>query len=184
MVETTVSGRKVDNRSIRIVDMFPKQSSLNVNDLRMTSNAFSFKGLLKLLSGFGLSSNYERNRERYSQFVQQELYSSSFGKGAREFGWTFNPMPGTKRVASGARTTFAVMIVPKDTTGVFLRSKGCYFSRSAQEPQNFADTDWLSKMSDDKRGCSAERTFYIEIPDAGNREFFATAIKYSSVGKG
>ncbi|MGH9947985.1 MAG: hypothetical protein ACRD6X_12395, partial [Pyrinomonadaceae bacterium] len=188
--QLALGGRNVDvsDRSIRIVDMFPKQSSINVNELKIESNAFSFRFLLKLLTGIGASLSYERNRERYSQFVQQELYSSSFGKGSNEFGWTFKPMPGTKRVLSGTKTTYAIMVIPDDISAVIMRSKGAYFSRSATEPRWFEDDGWIQGQGQDTRGwAGAEQTFVIPIPDGGslsNNDFYVTSIRYKPVKLG
>jgi len=179
---------EASDRSVRVVDMFPKQSSLNVNELKMESNALSFKFLFKLLAGFGANANYERNREKYSQFVQQELYSSAFGKGSTEFGWTFNPMPGTKRVSSGTKTTFAILIVPEDATAVILKSRGAYFSRSSMQPQSFDDTKWLQGHAEDKRGWGPlSRIFVVPIPDGGsmnNNAFNVNGVAYKPVEKG
>ena len=170
-----------DNRSVRVVDLFPRQSSLNVNDLKLRSNTFSFKSIFQLISGFGAAGNYQREREQYSQFVQQELYSSAFGKGGREFGWTFNPMPGTRRLLSGVRTTYAIVIVPEDATSLIVQSKGCYFPRSSPQPSSFDDPTWNDGSFETSRGCYPDRKFIIPIPDGGvkNDNFAVTEVRYS-----
>lgn len=165
------------NNLIRVVDLFPRQSSLNVNDLKLRSNSFSFKFLYDFLWGFGGSAGYQRNREQYSQFVQQELYSSAFGKGSREFGWTFFPMPGTSRISSGARTTYAILVVPEDTTALILKSKGCYFPRNAAQPSKFGDKP-------EKGACFDSKEIIVPIPDGGsmnNNDFFVTGISYQNL---
>lgn len=189
-VEENENNIKYYNRSVRVIDMFPKQSSLNVNELKMESHAFSLRFLFKLLTGFSASANYERNREKYSQFVQQELYSSAFGKGSTQFGWTFNPMPGTKRILSGAKTTFAVMVVPKDATSIILQARGAYFSRASVQPNDIFDMSWIQGHNQgDKRGWTSKeaKTFVVPIPDAGsmgNNEFFVSKLVYKPAEKG
>ena len=42
-----------ENRTLRVIDLFPKQSSLNVNDIKLRSNQFSGRFIFGLLSGFG-----------------------------------------------------------------------------------------------------------------------------------
>ena len=181
------SIRRSENRSVRIVDLFPRQSSLNVNDVKLRSSATTLKGLFQVLSGFGAKIDYQRTRERYSQYVQQELYSSAFGKGSREFGWTFNPMPGTKRLLSGVRTTYAIMVIPEDASAIKLEARGCYFTRNSSQPSNFDDTGWNLGESKEKSGCSVTKEFLMPIPDGGNinnNAFDVTEITYEKVRKG
>jgi len=189
-LDTPGSGNQLtndaENRSVRVVDLFPRQSSLNVNDLKLRSNSFSAKVVFNFLSGWGGGADYQRERERYSQFVQQELYSSGFGKGAREFGWTFNPMPGTDRLLSGVRTTYAILIVPDDASSIVLESRGCFFSRSDAQPSSFIDTSINQRMTPDRGYCSGARKFIVPIPDGGksNLHFGITALNYRNVKKG
>jgi hypothetical protein len=174
----------IKDRQIRVVDLFPRQSSLNVNSLNLRSNAFSLKGIFTLIVGFGANGGYQQTRERYSQFVQQELYSSGFGKGAREFGWTFNPMPGMKRLSSGTRTTYAIAIVPEDATGIIMDSRGCYFPRAAEEPRNFSDA---YSSTEPNRGCESHSRFFVPIPEGGadrKNGFSVNEIHYKPVNKG
>lgn len=176
--------KQYQNRSVRVVDLFPRQSSLNVNDLKLRSSSLSLRGVFKLLSGFGAQADYQRTRERYSQYVQQELYASAFGKGSREFGWTFNPMPGTDRLLSGVRTTYAILVVPEDATAITLEAKGCYFPRNSSQPSNFSDDNW--QKTGDKRGCFKQKDFIIPIPDGGsmnNNNFWVSGISYQPVSK-
>lgn len=174
-----------ENREARIVDLFPRQSSLNVNDIKYRSNAFSLKLIFSLITGFGANGSYQRSRERYSQFVQQELYSSAFGKGSREFGWTFNPMPGTKRLLSGVRTTYAIMVVPRKATTILLQSTGCYFKRSERQLTDFENALDFHE-ADRFRGkgdCSDSKSFVVPIPTAiaGENSFWVKKIEYRPV---
>jgi hypothetical protein len=183
---------KVDfvDRQVRTVDLIPRQSSLNVNDMKLRTRAGAFNFALTTLFGFGSQLNVQRQREQFSQFVQQELYSSAFGKGSREFGWTFTPMPGMDRLQSGVRTTYAVVVVPEEATSVVLESNGCYFPRSAYQPNDFADTKDNTRWGSDRtsRGCSNKsKAFVVPIPSAtvdGSNDFWIDRISYQPVGKG
>lgn len=182
-----LQGGVLQNRMIRVVDLFPRQSSLNVNTLKLRSNAFSLKLLFSLITGFGASGNFQRQQEKLSQFVQQELYSSAFGKGSREFGWTFNPMPGTKRLMSGVRTTYAVVVVPKEISELVVESTGCYFERHLEEPYSFDQTaEWSNNGGRSSRGCYAKRAFVIPVPNGGpdNTGFWVDSVFYKPVKKG
>jgi hypothetical protein len=178
---------KIHNREVRVIDLFPRQSSLNINDIKLRQSARSIKGILTLISGFGANVNYQRSREQYSQFVQQELYSSSFGKGSREFGWTFYPMPGTDRLMSGTRTTYAIMVIPQKATTLLLQSTGCYFQRSERQLLDFENA--LKFNEEDrwrKKGeCSDSKSFIIPIPNAisGENTFWVNEVKYQPVAK-
>jgi hypothetical protein len=185
-------SKKISNREVRVVDLVPRQSSLNVNDVKLRTNASGFGFLASFLFGFGASLNYQRQREQFSQFVQQELYSSGFGKGSNEFGWTFTPMPGTSRLMSGTRTTYAIIVVPKNAESLVLESSGCYFPRSEYQPLNFKNTqqknNWLEpddpSEDDDSRMCTKQESVLIYIPGGGNPDeptFKITEIEYKSV---
>jgi len=186
-----LTGAELSDRSVRTIDLIPRQSSLNVNDMKLQTRAGAFSFALSTLFGFGSQLNIQRQREQFSQFVQQELYSSAFGKGSREFGWTFTPMPGTDRLQSGERTTYAVVVVPEEATSLVLESNGCYFPRSAYEPNNFADTksdDW-NDNNRTSRNCSgsATKAFVVPIPSGsigGNNDFWVRGIYYKPVPKG
>jgi hypothetical protein len=183
-----VRSVQLNERTIRTVELIPRQSSLNVNDmnLRVRSGALSAVG--SFLFGFGARLNVQRQREQFSQFVQQELYSSAFGKGSREFGWTFTPMPGTERLMSGVRTTYAVVVVPEDATYLLLESNGCYFPRSAYQPNDFNDTLSERWRDDDRtsRQCAESKAFLVPVPVGGNgrSDFFVEGVTYQPVDKG
>jgi hypothetical protein len=175
------------NQIVRAVELIPRQSSLNVNDMKLRNRAGVFSAVASFLFGFGARLNVERQREQFSQFVQQELYSSAFGKGSREFGWTFTPMPGTDRLMSGVRTTYAAVIVPDIATSLVVQSNGCYFPRSSFEPNEFNDTfssDWQENTS---RNCGLGKTFIVSIPSSnidGNNDFFVSGLTYTPAPKG
>jgi len=181
----------LSNRMVRTVELIPRQSSLNVNDMKLSVRSGAFNLVLSTLFGFGSQLNVQRQREQFSQFVQQELYSAAFGKGSREFGWTFTPMPGMERLMSGVRTTYAVVVVPESVTSLVLEANGCYFPRSHYQPNNFLDTKSKRWNVDERRSrnCGGETTkaFLVPIPSAsmnGNNDFWVKSISYKPVGKG
>ncbi|MBC7933254.1 MAG: hypothetical protein H7Z38_22040, partial [Rubrivivax sp.] len=122
-----VTASNIELRTVRTVDIIPRQSSLNVNDIQETVKATGILAAFKFLFGFAGQVNFQRQREQFEQFIHQELYASGFGKGDRDFGWTFGALPGTKRVAPGVRTTYAVLVVPDDAESLVLSARGCYF---------------------------------------------------------
>ena len=179
------------NRLVRTVELIPRQSSLNVNDMKLNVRSGAFTFVLSTLFGFGSRLNVQRQREQFAQFVQQELYSSAFGKGSREFGWTFTPMPGMDRLQSGVRTTYAVVVVPEEASSLVLEANGCYFPRSAYQPLDFATTktaEW-NRVNRTSRNCSGttSKAFVVPIPAAtisGSNDFWVNRISYQSVPKG
>lgn len=182
-------GIKPEDASVRTIELIPRQSSLNVNDIKLRARSGVLTAVAKTLFGFGAQLNVQRQRETFSQFVQQELYSSGFGKGSREFGWTFTPMPGTDRVMSGTKTTYAVMVVPEDAETLLLHSTGCYFPRSEYQPNNFANTaaDRWTDSDRQSRNCSAPQAFIVPIPGGGSKEandFFVDGLEYEPAEKG
>jgi hypothetical protein len=179
----------ITDRTVRTVELIPRQSSLNVNDMKLRVRSGAFTAVASFLFGFGARLNVQRQREQFSQFVQQELYSSAFGKGSREFGWTFTPMPGTDRLLSGVRTTYAVVVVPNEATSFVLESNGCYFPRSAYQPNDFNDTvdkDRWNVKNRTSRNCADPKAFLVPIPvgSNGRNDFFVDRIYYQPVDKG
>jgi hypothetical protein len=180
------------DRRVRTVELIPRQGSLNVNDMKLKVKAGAFNFVLSTLFGFGSRLSVQRQREQFSQFVQQELYSSAFGKGSREFGWTFTPMPGTDRLMSGVRTTYAAVVVPDDATGLVLESNGCYFPRSQYQPNDFADTKDLDRWNRKGRtsrqcGGTESKAFIVSVPSSnleGSNDFWIHSISYDPVPKG
>lgn len=178
---------QLNDPRVRTVELIPRQSSLNVNDMKLRTRAGAFNFALSTLFGFGSSLNVQRQREQFSQFVQQELYSAAFGKGSREFGWTFTAMPGMDRLQSGVRTTYAVVVVPEEASYLVLQSNGCYFPRSQYQPNDFDDTlttDWTSAGT--SRHCGDPKAFLVPIPvgASGQNDFFVQGLTYESVKKG
>jgi hypothetical protein len=173
----------VERRRVRAVDIIPRQSSLNVNDLNDTVKAFGLWGSFKFLFGLGGQTSFQRQREQFDQFIHQELYASGFGKGARDFGWTFGALPGTKRVAPGVRTTYAVLVVPADAESVVLSARGCYFPRRDDEPLDYADTA-DQHWDNTRHNCGDEQTYIIPVPGSDDANFWVTNIDYGAADKG
>ncbi|HEX8565199.1 MAG TPA: hypothetical protein VF648_05980 [Pyrinomonadaceae bacterium] len=182
---------KIDDRRVRTVELIPRQSSINVNDIKLRNKAGVLNVVASFLFGFGAKLNLQRQREQFSQFVQQELYSSAFGKGSREFGWTFTPMPGTNRLMSGVRTTYAVVVVPREATAIVLETTGCYFPRSAHQPSDFNEaidtkTNRWQNSDIQSRRCNAQKGFVVPIPgggEQGSNDFYVSGLTYKPVKK-
>ena len=137
---------------IRTVDIIPRQSALNVNQVHETSRGFALSAKFLAVFGFGAKVDYQRQREVYDQFIYQDIFASGYGKGESSFGWTFGPLPGTKRIAPGIRTTYAVLVVPRAAKGLRVAATGYAFDmRSAQPGASGA--------------ALVRQSFELEIPD-------------------
>lgn len=178
------------NRKTRVIDIIPRQSSLNVNDIQETVKSSIFGGALSFLFGFGLRTNFQRQRDTFEQYLHQENYASGFGKGESIFGWTFGPVPGTKRIASGVRTTYAVVIVPRKAQALVMNARGCYFKSKNFQPQpfkNYNDIEFDESRwkDDDDRNCYNPKQYILPIPNAGDAGgFWITGVDYTPVAKG
>jgi hypothetical protein len=167
---------------IRAIDIIPRQSSLNVVDRQETAKSTILSGAFSFLFGLGLRTNFQRQRDLFEQFLHQEIYASGFGKGENTFGWTFGPLPGTKRIAPGIRTTYAVVIVPRDAESLVVNARGCYFPRKSFQPEINDLGDWRAT---NKRECTQNQQFILPVPSGGDRNgFWVTGIDYSPVEKG
>ncbi|HEV2990707.1 MAG TPA: hypothetical protein VG759_19880 [Candidatus Angelobacter sp.] len=159
-----------------VLELIPRQGALNVSDAHSTSRAFGFSGLFGFLTGLGGGARFERQHDEFSQFTQQEVFASAFGKGAQTFGWTFGPLPGTKRLAPGLRTTYAVLVVPKSTRAIQLEAYGCSYRRRTVPKNPFT----YPGAGED---CEPERMFMVQIPRGGD-SFYVEEIFYKSTPVG
>jgi hypothetical protein len=169
---------KNSEETVRTVDLIPRQSSLNINETYDSVNGLNLWGGFAWLFGLGVKSNFQRQKEDFQQFIHQEIYASGFGKGETDFGWTFGPLPGTKRLSPGLRTTYAVIIVPEDAETLNLKAKGCFFKQSYNQPYNYKTAEkW--KEEDDDKFCEEEQDFFINVPNGGDYQGFnVSEIRY------
>lgn len=180
----------VANRKTRAVDIIPRQSSLNVNDIQETVKSSILGGAFSFLFGLGLRTNYQRQRDTFEQYLHQEIYASGFGKGENVFGWTFGPVPGTKKIAPGVRTTYAVLVVPRKAEALILNARGCFFPRNNFQLPNAMNLDKNSAdyniwKDDFNRECTAKKQYVIPIPNGGDASgFWLTGVDYSPAEKG
>lgn len=165
---------------VRTIDVIPHQSSLNVNDVQETVKSSFIAASFSFLFGLGARTSFQRQRDQFEQFLHQELYASGFGKGDSLFGWTFGPIPGTKRVAPGLRTTFAAVIVPDRAESIALSARGCFFHREDNEPPDAMNQKAGSKWWDNNdRECGPAKHYLLPIPNGGGtRNFWVTGIEY------
>jgi hypothetical protein len=186
--QNSVDVSSLPRRTVRTVDIIPRQSSLNVNDIQETVKQTGILAGFKFLFGFAGSLNFQRQREQFEQFLHQELYASGFGKGSRDFGWTFGAVPGTKRVAPGVRTTYAALVVPDDAESVVMSARGCYFPSKNFQPLDYQDTahaDWDREQSYRRSNCGDEENYVLTIPGGGDvSNFWVTNIDYEDGRKG
>ena len=162
----------------RVIDIIPRQSALNVNDVHGTQKGLALTA--KFLSVFGLGGqvSYQRQRAMYEQFLQQEVYASAFGKGMSNFGWTFGPLPGTKRLAPGVRTTYAILAIPREALAIELHVAAKVHKRD-RPPTDSA----VKEVMQANEGLGAG-TFRLLIPNERTEGFWVDSVAYIPVEKG
>lgn len=156
----------------RVVDVIPRQSALNVNDVQAQTRGFALAAKFLTVFGLGGQVSYERQRTLYGQFMQQEVYASGYGKGLDRFGWTFGPTPGTKRLAPGVRTTYAIMSIPEAAVAIELEPTARIYPRDAS-PESTAT-----------RLETRDAPFQVLIPNEHTEGFWVDSIYYTPVKKG
>ncbi len=169
--------------NVRAIDIIPRQSSLNVNDVQSTTSQKNFLGVMKLLSGIGVRVDYQKQRELYEQYLQQEVFASGFGKGRNAFGWTFGPLPGTKRIAPGVRTTYAVLVIPRTASLLKLKAQGVAFHRK-ETPALLKDEHDLVKFDPHSRHHVFGDEFTVIVPNERTAWFQIRSINYTPAKKG
>lgn len=162
----------------RTVDLIPRQSDLNVNDAVGSSKNWNFAGALSFLFGFGARIGFQRQRDKFEQFMQQEVFASAHGKGLSHFGWTFGAHPGTTRLNPGLRTTYAVMVVPRDALAVEFSGKAKVYHRkkSPDDPDDSDDVNIFPK--------EGSKSFTLLIPQEATERFKVEGIAYTPAPKG
>lgn len=173
------TGPVSDSGIVRALEVIPRQTALNVNEthalVRNTALSFAFRYVF----GLGGKVDYQTQREKYDQFVQQEVFASGFGKGDSTFGWTFGPTPGTHLLNAGTRNTYAVLVVPDNATALHLKANGCSFGIKKNPPENFPA---------DREGdieCGTPFTAEVRLPgreDSGS--FDITGVSFTKIKAG
>ena len=178
------AAEKVENGSwicadpdkFRVVDVIPRQSALNVNDFHGTQNGLALTAKFLSVFGLGAEVGYQRQRAVYEQFMQQEVYASGFGKGLNSFGWTFGPLPGTRRIAPGVRSTYAIVAVPQDALALKIKVEA-----KAHKRDKAPNGDNVIPL---KQGTADSRTFDLLIPGEDTEGFWVEKVHYTPVEKG
>ena len=169
-------------RLVRTIDIIPRQSAINVNDTKQTVAKTGIFAAVSFLFGFGGKFTYERQREHAEEFLNQELFTSGFGKGEKDFGWNFYPFAGSRQLASGVRTTFAVAIIPEDSESLVLKAHGCYFPRKENQPLSFnGAADWNTNSDPKIKGCNDEQVFVLPVPGGSGdgADYYVTGLRYT-----
>lgn len=167
-----------DKTAYRVIDIIPRQSALNVNDQHGTQSGWALTARFLSLFGLGGQVNFQRQRSIYEQFIQQEVYASAYGKGMSSFGWTFGPLPGTKRIAPGVRTTYAVLSIPSDASGMELKVAAKVYKRDVP-----LDGSSVKTLSLDNEGFGSG-TYQMVVPNEETEGFWITKASYTPVEKG
>lgn len=171
-------------RFVRTVDIIPRQNAINVQDTKQTVSKTGIFAALSFLFGFAGKFTYERQREHAEQFLNQELFTSGFGKGEKVFGWSFYPYAGTRQLSSGVRTTYAVAIIPAEAESLVLKARGCYFPRKENQPYSYdraGEEYWHDPDDLSKRYCTpSEQVFVIPVPGGtgDGADYYVTGIRY------
>lgn len=188
--ENLVCWQKADSDLVRAIDIIPRQSSLNINEVQATASQRNFLGLFKFLTGLGVSVNYQRQKQLYEQFLQQEVFAAGFGKGMNSFGWTFGPLPGSHRIAPGVRTMYAVMVVPQHTKQLKIKATGIAYHR--KDLPKYEDSQLVfnaQKLSVDdttsdtacKENCNA---YNVLVPGEVTTRWYADEVDYTPAKAG
>jgi hypothetical protein len=167
-----------DKKKFRVIDIIPRQSALNVNDQHGTQKGLALTAKFLTLFGLGGQVSFQRQRALYEQFIQQEVYASAYGKGTSGFGWTFGPLPGTKRLAPGVRTTYAVLSVPSDALAMELKVVARAYKRDVPLDSNKVKT---LQLKDEGFGNGM---YQLLIPNELTEGFWVDRVTYTPVEKG
>ena len=184
VVTDDVRTPRLKTRSVRTIDIIPRQNAINVHDTKQRLSRTGIFAALSFLFGFAGKFSYERQRETAEQFLNQELFTSGFGKGEKDFGWSFFPFAGTRQLSSGVRTTYAVAVIPEDAESLVLKAKGCYFPRKENQPLDYNDASHNYWTEDNRRTrmCSPqEEIFVLPVPGGSGdgADYYVTELRFT-----
>lgn len=186
--ENDLCWQKADSDLVKAIDIIPRQSSLNVNEVQATASQKNFLGLFKFLTGLGVSVNYQRQKQLYEQFLQQEVFAAGFGKGMNSFGWTFGPLPGSRRIAPGVRTMYAVLVVPRLTKQLKIQASGIAYHRKElpqfgeKSQQVFKAKYLLADQADSESSCKEKdcvSAYNVLVPGEVTTTWYAEDVDYT-----
>jgi hypothetical protein len=181
-VEQSQGSKLADGGMVRTIDILPRQTALNVNQTNVSERTSAISFAFKWIFAFGGKMDYERMREHYDQFVQQEVFASGFGKGDTTFGWTFGPVPGSRVLNAGTRTTYAALTVPNHATGLEMQMLGCSFHHNAPPPSRFPSWNEEEREGVD---CGTRTLVTLGLPDRDSSgSFWVNQVRYSRVKPG
>lgn len=155
-------------------DLLPSYNAYNIADYKIRDREGAFSLVLSWLTGFGLNASYQRRRQTFEQFASQDVFASAYGEGSERFGWVLSPKPGSSVITPGAKTTYATLSVPTNTTAIRFETNSCVI------PKGVVALDHPEHETDEF--CdSSPSTMTVLIGDTG--EFFITELNYGVVRK-
>lgn len=155
-------------------DLIPKSDAYNVASFNLDRKRSAFSAAFSFLTGFGLSAEYQKNKELFEQFATRDVFGSAFGQGEHKFGWVFNPKPGADRIPSGTKTTYAALTLPSDATLVNLKATHCVLG-SKEVPYSDISTQLNSN-------CGKSVSF--KLPVQRDNNFWVEGARYNKARSG
>jgi hypothetical protein len=158
-----------NDRRVRAIELIPRHQTLNSAELDGRISGLDLSASASATSGVGAQAGYSRQKEALDELVGRQVLTTSFGRGTARFGWLFGLHP-ARRDLLGDKTTYAVLVVPKEARALQLEAYGAFNSR---RDAHKAATD-----------SSPALTLQLELPPTSWRRFFIREVSYSSVPPG
>jgi hypothetical protein len=102
-----------DCTDLRVYDVYPAAAAYNTMEGFQKTTHVGLTGVAQTIIGLGLAASYQHDHSTLRSGLSQSNYISGFGSGQGTFGWDFAPAPYDKSVASGVRSTYAILLAPK-----------------------------------------------------------------------
>lgn len=176
------------SRTPYIFEMTPQQSELNIARNQALSKQLRLGGVFKWLFGLGISGHFERQKDRYGQFLEQRVFMAGFGKGNAKFGWDYGPMPGEDWVAPGAYTTYGVLAVPKYRRSLKFRVCSSWMlkpQKASGFPRQRVPEEECFDPEDENKIQGSKRTYHemqVDLPHT--TDYWVTSMYYKGVKAG
>lgn len=134
------------------LELIPQSNAYNTARFNTKTSELNLAFVFSRIIGLGADSRMSRRRELFEQFATQQVFASGYGQGSSTFGWILGPRPGNNTVSSGARTTFATVVVPSAATALKLQARYCVLkekSVTGHEPCKSGETEFTILLSKD-----------------------------------
>lgn len=173
---TAAAGESCTDNSngIKAYELYPSAAAYNITQYYGKSNHTGVRGAVSYLAGMGGTIEYQRQRDQLRASINQSIYVTGFGAGTCRFGWYYAPNPFENMVSPGLRTSYLLLMVPKQ--GVNTGSV-----KSTPKISMAPSFGWMAQDDPLRGKLQAVRWNPVDLPATEPKGLQVAQIEYSPV---